>query len=82
MAAGCGYIDAGRWKHEEPLELESELEIDTELKSLSPTFSILSVPRRLLPPKLRWLKSDDEKRRIAERRVIWEWERNASQLYY
>ncbi|KAF2188142.1 hypothetical protein K469DRAFT_724733 [Zopfia rhizophila CBS 207.26] len=52
---------SGRWKHEEPLELESESETDTEAGP----------------------QSDEEKRRrIAERRVTLEREREASRPFY
>ncbi|KAN0073554.1 hypothetical protein V8E54_008774 [Elaphomyces granulatus] len=58
----------GRWKHEELLELESESETDSKAG--------------LSPPKPRRPKSDDEKRRTAERRVIREREREASRPYH
>ncbi|PVH70046.1 hypothetical protein DL98DRAFT_564266 [Cadophora sp. DSE1049] len=57
---------SGRWKHEEPLEIESESETDTEAESSRPPFSFLSKPQ----PKPRRPKNDEEKRRIAERRVV------------
>ncbi|PSS08545.1 hypothetical protein M430DRAFT_69814 [Amorphotheca resinae ATCC 22711] len=53
----------GRWKHEEPLELESETETDSEAGPSPPLFSFFPKPQR--QPK-----SDDENRRIVERRVI------------
>ncbi|WEW57730.1 hypothetical protein PRK78_003197 [Emydomyces testavorans] len=53
-------LASGRWKHEEPLELESESETDSEAE-----YSLFSSR-----PKPRRPKSDEEKRRIAERRVI------------
>ena len=62
----------GRWKHEEPLELESESETDSEGKPPSIFFPSPS------KPKPRRSKSDEEKRRIAERRVVREREREAS----
>ncbi|KAK0102634.1 hypothetical protein ONS95_006238 [Cadophora gregata] len=67
------YEDIGRWKHEEPLELESESETDTEVECSLPRFYIFS-PRRP--------KSDEEKRRIAERLVVREREREASRPYH
>ena len=82
MAAGRGYMGVGKWKHEEPLELESESETDTEAESPPPTFSIFGVPQKPPQPKLRRPKSDDERRQIAERRAIWEREREASRPYY
>ncbi|TVY92750.1 hypothetical protein LAWI1_G002076 [Lachnellula willkommii] len=70
------YYTIGRWKHEEPLELELESETDIEAESSPPPFSFLSKEPQ---PKPRRPKSDEEKRRIAERRVIREREREASQ---
>ncbi|KAI9861236.1 MAG: hypothetical protein M1813_005409 [Trichoglossum hirsutum] len=61
----------GRWKHEEPPKLESESETDSEAGLSPPIFSIFPKSQ----PKPRKPKSDDEKRRIAERRVIRERER-------
>jgi hypothetical protein len=69
----------GRWKHEEPLEHESEPETDTEVEPSPPLFSLLPKQPQL---KSRRPKSDDEKRRIAERRVAREREREASRLYH
>ena len=73
------YYTIGRWKHEEPLELESELGMDTESESLRPPFSFLSKEPQ---PKPRRPKSDEEKRRIAERRVVRQREREASRPYH
>ncbi|KAL8650304.1 MAG: hypothetical protein Q9210_003900 [Variospora velana] len=81
MAAGR-YMNVGKWKHEEPLELESESETDTEAGSPPPTFSIFGVPQKPSQPKPRRPKSDAEKRRIAERRVIRERQREASRPYH
>jgi hypothetical protein len=70
---------AGRWKHEEPLEVESESEADSETESPLRPFSLgmsLKPPRQ----KPRRPKSDEEKRPIAERRA--EREREASRSYY
>ncbi|KAI9835506.1 MAG: hypothetical protein M1837_003708 [Sclerophora amabilis] len=76
------FWDVGPWKHEEPLELESESETDTEAESPPPTFSISGTPQKSLQPKPRRPKSDHEKRRIAERRVKRETERQASRPYH
>ena len=70
---------AGRWKHEEPLELESDLETDLGAESPPRPFSFgmfLKQPETQRKP--RRPKSDDEKRRNAEQRVIREREREAS----
>ncbi len=64
---------SGRWKHEEPLELEPESEMDSEVPT--PLFS-------LPQPKPRRPKSDEEKRRIAEQRAVREREREASRPYH
>jgi hypothetical protein len=69
---------SGRWKHEEPLEIESESETDSEAGPSPPLFSFIPKPQ----PKPRRPKSDDEKRRIAERRVVREREREASRPYH
>ena len=72
----------GRWKHEEPLEPESELETDSKAgPSLSFSFSPNSQPK-LRRPKSDNAKSDNEKRRIAEQQVIREREREASRPYH
>ena len=73
----------GLWKYEQPLELESESEKSSDAESPSPAFSFMylsvhSVTRR----EHRWPKSDDEKRQIAERRVVREREREASRPYH
>ncbi|KAI4119823.1 MAG: hypothetical protein LQ338_002157 [Usnochroma carphineum] len=68
---------SGRWKHEEPLELESESQTDSEVGAL-PLFSFSPKPQ----PKPKRPKSDDEKRRIAELRVVREREREASRPYH
>jgi hypothetical protein len=73
------YYTIGRWKYEEPLELESESETDTEAECLRSTFSFLSKEPQ---PKPRRPKSDEEKRRITERRVVREREREASRPYH
>jgi hypothetical protein len=73
------YYTIGRWKHEEPLELESESQTDTEAESSHPAFSFLSKEPQ---PKSRRPKNDVEKRQIAERRVIREREREASRPYH
>ena len=68
----------GRWKHEEPLELESESRRTRKQDPHLPFFPFPPKPQ----PKPRRAKSDDEKRRIAERRVIREREREASRPYH
>jgi hypothetical protein len=68
---------SGRWKHEEPPELESESKTDSEAES-PPLFSFLPEQPQ---PKPRRPKSDNEKRRIAERRAVRESEREASRPY-
>ena len=70
----------GRWKHEEPLEPESESEAETETHSEAAPPLIFSAPKP--QPKSRRVKSDDEKRRTAEARVIQEREREASRPYH
>jgi hypothetical protein len=70
---------SGRWKHEEPLEVESEPETDPEVEPSPPLFSFS--PKQL-QPKRRRPKSDNEKRWIAERRLVREREREASRLYH
>jgi hypothetical protein len=72
----------GRWKHEEPLELESRSETDTDAESLPRPLSIFGIPQKQLQPKPRQPKSDVEKRRIAEQRVVQEREREASRPYH
>jgi hypothetical protein len=69
---------SGRWKHEE-LEVESESETDPEVEPSSPLFSFSPKQPQ---PKPRRPKSDDEKRRIAERRVVQDREREASRPYH
>jgi hypothetical protein len=68
---------SGRWKHEEPLELESGSGTDSETEFSRPLFSLF-----LKEPKPRRLKSDKAKRQIEERRVIREREREASRPYH
>ncbi|KAG8421399.1 hypothetical protein J3459_007536 [Metarhizium acridum] len=68
----------GRWKHEEPLQHGSESETDSGAGPSPPLFPFPPKPQ----PKPRRPKSDDEKRRIAERRVIREREREASRPYH
>ena len=72
----------GLWKHEEPLELESESETDTEAESLPRPLSIFGIPQKQPQPKPRQPKSDNKKRRIEERRVVREREREASCPYH
>ena len=75
------YYTIWRWKHEEPLELESESETDAEAKPLPSSFSLFGVPQKPTQPKPR-PKSDDQKRRIAKRRVVRAREREASRPYH
>jgi hypothetical protein len=71
----------GLWKHEEPLEIESGLETDTEVVSPSRPFSFGT---SLKPPQQnpRRAKSDNEKRWIEERRAVRERQREASHPYH
>lgn len=75
-AWGIWEVD-GVWKHEEPLDLESEWETDTE--AVTPPHDIFGTATQ---PKQRKSKSYDEKKRIAELRAIREREREASRPYY
>ena len=68
----------GLWKHEEPLELESESETDLKAGPSPPLFTFFPKP----PPEPRLPKSDDEKRRIAEQRLVQIREREASRPYH
>jgi hypothetical protein len=68
-----------RWKYEEPLKLELESETDLEVGFSAPLFSFSLKELHL---KLRRPKSDEEKRRIAERRVVQEREHEASRPYH
>lgn len=60
----------GVWKHQEPLELDSELETDDEREPQPRIFEAFLTP---IPPK-----SDEEKRRIVEQRSLRLRERGAS----
>ncbi|KAH6884921.1 hypothetical protein B0T10DRAFT_577314 [Thelonectria olida] len=68
-----------RWKHEEPLEPESEWEIDSEAGAATPLFGLPSERTKAKPSRR---KSTEELRRIAERRPIREREREASRPFY
>ncbi|MCJ1355518.1 MAG: hypothetical protein MMC33_005510 [Icmadophila ericetorum] len=70
-----------RWAEQEPLELESELETDTEaaFPPHSFLFGIHQKPPQLKP---RRPKSNDEKQRAAKRRAVRECEREASRPYH
>lgn len=68
----------GLWKHEEPLELESESKTDPEAGLSSSHIVLFPKPQ----PKPRRPKSDDERQRIVERRVTREREREASRPYH
>jgi hypothetical protein len=70
---------AGRWKHEQPLELQSESKTDSEAGSPPPLFPFSPKESH---PKPRRPKSDEGKRRIAERRVVRERQREASRPYH
>lgn len=71
----------GLWKHEEPLELEPESETDSEA---DPPFSFSSSRKfcQQSQAKSRRPKSDNERRRIAERRIVRERDREASRPYH
>lgn len=75
----------GWWNHERPLELQWESETgsetDSEPEPLPISRSIFSFSPKA-QPKPRLPKSDDEKRQIAERRVVRERENEASRPYY
>ena len=79
MAAGRYMYVGRRWKHEDQLELESESETDTEAEP-SPLRSLFVIQKPQSRP--RRSKSDDEMRRITERRVVREREREASRPYH
>ncbi|TAQ85250.1 hypothetical protein B7494_g6436 [Chlorociboria aeruginascens] len=61
----------GGWKHEEPLELESESESCPEAEFFLPD-----------TPKFKRPKSDEKKRQIAKRLAVRERQREASRPYY
>ncbi|KAI0869622.1 hypothetical protein GGS24DRAFT_147392 [Hypoxylon argillaceum] len=67
---------SGPWKHEEPLEPESEFKTDSE----SETVSIFSSKPRKSPTRRR--KGSEEIRQIAERRPALERQRQASRPYH
>ena len=71
----------GLWKHEEPLELESESETDSEAEPLTPPFYFGMSPDQR-QPRPRRPKSDEEKRKIADRRAVRERDREASRPYH
>jgi hypothetical protein len=71
----------GLWKHEEPLQIESELATDTEAVPPPRPFSF-AAPQKLPQPNPRRPKSDNGKRRIAQRRAVREHEREASRPYF
>jgi hypothetical protein len=72
----------GRWKHEEPLELEPEpkLKVDIEVEPSNPIFSFfgMGAQPRLNPSKI----EDERQRQFEERRAVREREREASRPYY
>ena len=67
-----------QWEHEEPLEVESDSETDMDPEAPPTRFSLFSNQ----PLKARRPKSNKERRRIAEQRLILERERQASRPYY
>ncbi|KAG5987144.1 hypothetical protein E4U54_005107 [Claviceps lovelessii] len=67
----------GVWKHQKPLEPDSESEPDSEAGGPSSQL-LFSKPKS----KARPLRTDDDSRRIAERRVIRERQREASRPYH
>ncbi|KJZ72677.1 hypothetical protein HIM_07869 [Hirsutella minnesotensis 3608] len=69
---------SGPWKHEEPLELESESETNSEAKGNTPLFPFSRKTGEAKPRR----PSDDTLRLIAERRAICEREREASRPFY
>ncbi|KAF2022281.1 hypothetical protein BU24DRAFT_417926 [Aaosphaeria arxii CBS 175.79] len=69
-------LSLGRWKHEEPLELDSGPETDSEAEIPQLLFGPKPQPTKKRP------KSEDEKRQIAERRALRQRERDASRPYY
>lgn len=69
------YQPYGPWKHEEPLEFESESHSEAES---SVPISVFGPPQR----KRRQPKSIEEIGRMAERRVVREREREASRPYH
>lgn len=68
----------GRWKHEEPLQAGSDSETNSE-EEPSSLFSFF--PKKRQPEQGR-LKSEEEKRQVAKRRLIREREREASRPYH
>jgi hypothetical protein len=73
-------VALGLWKHEEPLEPESESEMDTKVDP-PPRPSLFDMTRQQPQPKPRLPKSDFERRQIAERRVVKEQQRESSRPY-
>ena len=72
-------ISPGQWKHEKPLELESATETDKEWESNAGLFCSYIRPGQQKP---RRPKSDVERRRIAEQRIVRERQRQASRPYH
>ncbi|KAG5980142.1 hypothetical protein E4U55_004365 [Claviceps digitariae] len=77
---------AGVWKHEEPLEPDSESEPDPEAP-LSPQYSYPFGPfggrvPAPPPPKLEQPKTEEDLRRTADRRAVRERQREASRPYH
>ena len=72
------YSPSGRWKHEEPLKLESESETDSEVEPGSIFTGVGTKPKT----KPRLPKSDEEMRLIEARQRVREREGEASRPYY
>ncbi|KAK1771471.1 hypothetical protein QBC33DRAFT_523809 [Phialemonium atrogriseum] len=75
-----GWQPSGRWKHEEPLQPESDNEIDSEAKVRAPLFCLSPSPTRAAEP--RRPKSAEELQQIAEQRAVQEREREPSRPFY
>lgn len=74
---------SGLWKHEEPLEVESETETDLAPESpLDPFTCVVTPLQSKKRSDRRQLKSEEDRRRISERRAVREREREASRPYY
>ncbi len=69
----------GRWKHQEPLEVECESETDSDTEPQATLFSFF--PKKA-EAKSRRSKNDEEKRQIAERQAAQKREREASRPVY
>lgn len=74
------YTAVGVWKHEDPLEIESKSDTDTEAEPQRSGFTLFSKQPFTFPKEPK-PKSDEEKRQIAERRALREREREASRPF-